>query len=69
MTTPNLNPPTRDKFEKRFRLVAFMRIEPEDDEPMTYDEALAEKEQLELMSPENIYRIEEEQNACASPSK
>ena len=57
---------------RRYRLIAFMRIEPEDDEPLTYEEALAEKEQQELMSPENIYRIEEtdeEQEPCASPSK
>ena len=44
---------------RRYRLIAFMRIEPEDDEPLTYEEALAEKEQQELMCPENIYRIEE----------
>ena len=44
---------------RRFRLIPFMRIEPEDDEPLTYEEALAEKEQQELMCPENIYRIEE----------
>ena len=39
--------------------------------PLTYEEALAEKEQLELMCPEDVYRIEEieeEQNACTSPS-
>ena len=44
---------------RRYRLIAFMRIEPEDDEVLTYEEALAEKEQQELMCPENIYRIEE----------
>ena len=44
---------------KRYRLIAFMRIEPEDTEPLTYEEALAEKEQQELMCPENLYRIEE----------
>ena len=44
---------------KRYRLVAFMRIETEDTDPLTYQEALADKEQQELMSPENIYRIEE----------
>ena len=44
---------------KRYRLVPFIRGDPEDEEPMTYDEALAEKEQQELLFPENVYRIEE----------
>lgn len=44
---------------KRYRLIAFMRIEPEDTEPLTYAEALSEKEQQELMCPENLYHIEE----------
>ncbi len=26
--------------------------------PLTYEEALQDKQQLELMQPENIYRIE-----------
>jgi hypothetical protein len=43
----------------RYRLVAFMRIEPEDTESLTYAEALSEKEQQELISPENLYRIED----------
>ena len=43
----------------RFRLIAYIRVDPEDDEPMTYEQALAEKDQQELMSPENMYRIEE----------
>jgi hypothetical protein len=37
----------------------YRRIEPEDTEPLTYAEALSEKEQQELMCPENLYRIEE----------
>ena len=44
---------------KKYRLVAYLRVDPEDQEPMTYEEALAEKEQQELMGPENLYRIEE----------
>ena len=43
----------------RYRLIAFIRVEPEDDEHMTYEDALAEKRHQELMSPENLYRIEE----------
>ena len=57
--TSNSAPPPSNKASKRYRLIPFMRIEPEDDEPLTYEEALAEKEQQELMCPENIYRIEE----------
>jgi len=44
---------------KRYRVVCHMRIEPEEVDPLTYEEALAEKEHLELLQPENIYRIEE----------
>ncbi len=44
---------------RRYRLIAYLRIDPEDDEPLTYEQALAEKDQQEMMSPENIYRIEE----------
>ncbi|MBI4487500.1 MAG: hypothetical protein HY694_00310 [Deltaproteobacteria bacterium] len=44
---------------KKYRLVAYMRIEPEDEELLTYEEAISEKEQQELMCPENIYCIEE----------
>jgi len=59
MPDPNTIPHLRDKAAKKYRLIAFIRIDPEDDEPLTYEQALAEKEQQELMSPENIYRIEE----------
>ena len=59
MPQPKVAAPAGGKPARRYRLIAFMRIEPEGDEPLTYDEALAEKEQQELMSPENLYRIEE----------
>ena len=45
--------------EKRYRLITFMRIDPEEDEPLTYEQALSEKDQQELMCPENLHRIEE----------
>ena len=57
---------------RRYRLIAFIRIDPEDDEPLTYEQALAEKDQQELMSPENMYHIEEikkEDEPCASSLK
>ena len=44
---------------KRYRLISYLRIDPEDDEPLTYEEALSEKDQQELMCPENLHRIEE----------
>ena len=44
--------------ENKYRLVAYLRIETEDDEPLTCAEVLAEKAQQELLFPENIYRIE-----------
>ena len=52
-------PLPRKKSGKQHRLIAFIRVDPEDDELMTYEQALAEKEQQELMCPENMYRIEE----------
>ena len=50
---------TAARINKRYHLITFMRIEPEDDEPLTYEDACAEKDQQELMCPENIHRIEE----------
>ena len=44
---------------RRYRLITFMRIDPEDDEPLTYEQALSEKDQQELVCPEHIHRIEE----------
>ena len=44
---------------RRYRLITFMRIESEDHESLTYEQALSEKEQQELMCPENSHRIEE----------
>ena len=59
MPPPNPASHSQSKPAKQYRLIAFIRVDPEDDEPMTYEQALAEKEQQELMSPENMYRIEE----------
>ena len=44
---------------RRYRVITFMRIDPEEDEPLTYEQALSEKEQQELMCPEHLHRIEE----------
>ncbi len=43
---------------KKYRVICYMRIEPEESEPLTYNDALKEKQHLELLQPENIYRIE-----------
>lgn len=43
---------------KKFVVICYMRIEPEEAEPLTYREALEEKKHLEFLQPENIYRIE-----------
>ena len=42
-----------------YLLITYLRIEPEDLEPMTYEHAQAEKLQQELLFPQNIHRIEE----------
>jgi hypothetical protein len=44
---------------KKYRLIAYVRVDPEGQEPMTYEEAQTEKEQQEFLFPENVYRIEE----------
>ena len=45
--------------EKKYQVTCYMRVEAEEVEPLTYQEALSEKEHMELLQPENIYRIEE----------
>ena len=44
--------------KKKYRVVCYMRIEAEDQEPMTLAEAYKEAEQAELMQPENKYVVE-----------
>lgn len=44
--------------DKKYQVVCYLRIEPETIEPLTYHDVIREKESLELMQPENIYRIE-----------
>ena len=44
---------------KKYQVVCYLRIDPKAKMPLTYEEAIQDKEQLELMQPENIYRIEE----------
>ena len=71
MPQSNSTPAGSAKTARRYSLIAVIRVESDEAEPLTYEEALAEKEQLELMCPENVYRIEaieEKQNACNSPS-
>lgn len=41
-----------------YRLVGFVRVEPENQKPMTLDEAKKEQEHCEAMQPENMYVIE-----------
>lgn len=44
---------------KKYKVVCYMRVEAEEQEPLTLEEAEAEKEQGEFMQPENRYEIEE----------
>jgi hypothetical protein len=43
---------------KKYRLVCYLRVDPDIPEPMTYADAVREKEHCELLHPENIYRVE-----------
>ena len=45
--------------EKKYQLVCHMLVEPEEVKPLTYEQALQDKQQLDLTKPENIYRMEE----------
>lgn len=45
--------------KKKYIVVCYMKIEPDDVEAMTREEAEKEVEQLSLMQSENIYLIEE----------
>ena len=48
---------TEESKPKKYKVVCYIRVESEDMEPMTYDEAKAEADNLRLMQPENEYRI------------
>jgi len=61
--TPFQKEPNHDRARKLYCLVAYIRVDPEDVEPMTFREALAEQEQQRFLFPENIYRIEEVKRA------
>ena len=43
---------------KKYQVVCYLRVDPEDPESLTYEQALSEKEHLELLQPENVYKIE-----------
>ena len=43
---------------KKYKIVYYIRVEPEEAEPLTYSEAVVEKVHLDLLQPENIYKIE-----------
>lgn len=51
-----------DNKKPSYQVIAFMRIEPENQEtkqePMSFDEAKSLKEHFASMQPENIYKIE-----------
>lgn len=46
------------KEEKKYVVVCYMRVVPENPEHMSMDEARTEVEQQRLMQPEHIFRIE-----------
>lgn len=46
-------------FQRRFRVVSYLRVEPEESVPMSFAEALSELDQLQLLAPESVHRLEE----------
>ncbi len=45
--------------DKKYKVVCYIRVDSDDNDPLTIEEAISEKEQAEFMQPENIYQIEE----------
>ena len=45
--------------DKKYQVICYIRIEPEDMKPMTFTEAQAEAHHLKFLQPENFYVIEE----------
>jgi hypothetical protein len=43
---------------RKYKVVCYMRVDSEEGELLTFEEALKEQDQAELMQPENIYKIE-----------
>ena len=49
--------------KKQYVVVCYMRIDPEDPETMTLEEATHEMHGQAFIQPENIYRVEELEEA------
>jgi hypothetical protein len=47
------------KMKKKFRVVSYMRVDPDEPESLTWEEAVEEKEHCEFLFPEDIFVIEE----------
>tara|TARA_Y100001938_G_scaffold134261_1_gene194513 strand:- start:157 stop:333 length:177 start_codon:yes stop_codon:yes gene_type:complete len=45
--------------DKKYQVVCYMRVSPAIREPLSYEDALKEKEHFDFMQPENVYQIEE----------
>ena len=45
--------------DNKYKVVCYIRVDSDDNDRLTIEEAISEKEQAELMQPENIYQIEE----------
>ena len=45
--------------QKRFRVVCYIRVDTDDNDLLTLEEAIKNREQGTFMQPENIYKIEE----------
>lgn len=52
------------ELQGRFRVVSYLRVEPEESVPVSLAEALAELDQAQLLAPESLHRIEE---VCDDP--
>lgn len=45
--------------KKKFRVVSYLRVDPDEPETLTWKEAIKEKRHLEFLHPEDIFVIEE----------
>ena len=56
---------------KKYKVVPYLRIDDSAEceiEPMSYEEAVSEKDHFESMQPENVYKIEEIEEASPLPN-
>jgi len=58
----------QQRIGKKYVVIPYLGIHEGDYEPMSYEDALKEQEHFEIMQPENVYKIEEVEEAESLPN-